>query len=146
MINHTLFVRREPETAKEKEVALGSSSRRLAKSLMCLSLMLASAAATADSAPVATQVVDLANKLNGVHPGSRAFHAKGIVMEGSFKASPEAARLSRTPLFSGRTIPVTVRFSDGNGMPNVADGSPAANPHGDQLVEVLPGRDRRGLS
>jgi catalase len=139
MINHTLFVRREPETAKEKEVALGSSSRRLAKSLMCLSLMLASAAATADSAPVATQVVDLANKLNGVHPGSRAFHAKGIVMEGSFKASPEAARLSRTPLFSGRTIPVTVRFSDGNGMPNVADGSPAANPHGMAIKYHLPG-------
>ena len=30
MINHALFVRREPETGKEKEVALGSYSRRLA--------------------------------------------------------------------------------------------------------------------
>jgi catalase len=139
MINHALFVRREPETGKEREVVLGSSSRRLAKSLMCVSLMLASAAATADSPPVATQVVDLANKLNGVHPGFRAFHAKGIVAEGSFKASSEAARLSRASLFSGRTIPVTVRFSDGNGMPNVADGSPAANPHGMAIKYHLPG-------
>jgi catalase len=106
---------------------------------MCVSLMLASAAATADSPPVATQVVDLANKLNGVHPGFRAFHAKGVVAEGSFKASPEAARLSRTPLFSGQTIPVTVRFSDGNGMPNVADGSPAANPHGMAIKYHLSG-------
>src|SRR3982074_3065755 len=73
----------------------------------------ASAVATADNPPVTTQVVDLANKLNGVHPGFRAFHAKGIVVEGSFKASSAAARLSGAPLFSGRAIPVTVRFSDG---------------------------------
>jgi catalase len=139
MINHALFVRREPEPGKEKEVALGSSARRLAKSLMCVSLLLASAAATADNPPVTTQVVDLANKLNGVHPGFRAFHAKGVVVEGSFKASSEAARLSRAPLFSGRTIQVTVRFSDGNGMPNVADGSPAANPHGMAIKYHLPG-------
>ena len=120
--------------------------------------LLASAAAIADDLPVATQIVDLAGKLNGPHPGFRAFHAKGIVVEGSFKASPEARRLSRATLFNGNAIPVTVRFSDGNGMPNVADGSPAANPHGlaikyhsarrrghrhgDQLAEVLPGRVR----
>src|SRR4029077_10764074 len=55
------------------------------------------------------------------------------------KASSEAARLSRAPLFSGRTIPVTVRFSDGNGMPNVADGSPAANPRGIAIKYHLPG-------
>jgi catalase len=71
--------------------------------------------------------------------GFRAFHAKGVVVEGSFKASSEAARLSGAPLFSGRTIPVTVRFSDGNGMPNVADGSPAANPHGMAIRYHLPG-------
>ena len=104
--------------------------RHLLKSVACASLLLASAMAAAEEPPVTTQVVDLAHKLNGVHPGFRAFHAKGVVVEGSFKASPEASRLSRATLFSGRTIPVTVRFSDGNGMPNVADGSPAANPHG----------------
>ena len=106
---------------------------------IALSLLLASAAATADDPPVTTQVVDLANKLNGVHPGFRAFHAKGVVVEGSFKASPEAARFSRAMLFNGHTIPVTVRFSDGNGMPNVADGSPAANPHGMAIKYHLPG-------
>src|SRR5215468_8555089 len=105
-----------------------------------LSLLLACAAATAADAPVTTQVVDLANKLSGgPHPGFRAFHAKGIVVEGSFKASPEARRLSRATLFDGRAIPVTVRFSDGNGMPNVPDGSPAANPHGMALKYHLPG-------
>ena len=106
---------------------LANAAKKIA---IAVSLLLASTAATADNPPVTTQTVDLANKLNGVHPGFRAFHAKGVVVEGSFKASPEASRLSRATLFSGRTIPVTVRFSDGNGMPNVADGSPAANPHG----------------
>src|SRR6266403_3549493 len=78
-------------------------------------LLLASAAAIADNAPLPTQIVDLANKVDGVHPGFRAFHAKGVIVEGTFKASSDAARLSRAPLFSGPTIPVTVRFSDGNG-------------------------------
>jgi catalase len=106
---------------------------------MATSLLLASVAAAADDPPVTTQIVDLANKLNGPHPGLRAFHAKGMVVEGSFKASPEAGRLSRATLFDGRTIPITVRFSDGNGMPNVADGSPAANPHGVAVKYHLPG-------
>ena len=114
-------------------------TRRVAKSLMCVSLLLPCATALAEGPPVTTQTVDLANKLNGMHPGFRAFHAKGVVVEGSFKASPEAAQLSRAILFSGRTIPVTVRFSDGNGMPNVADGSPAANPHGMAVKYHLPG-------
>src|SRR3984893_10026835 len=94
------------------------------KSLACASLLLASAVATADT-PLPTQIVDLANKTDGVHPGFRAFHAKGVVVEGTFKASAEAARLSSATLFNGSSIPVTARFSDGSGMPTVPDGSPA---------------------
>jgi catalase len=112
---------------------------KIAKNIgMALSPLLASAAVAADDPPVTTQIVDLANKLNGPHPGFRAFHAKGIVVEGSYKASPEAGRLSRATLFNGDTIPVTVRFSDGSGMPNVADGSPTANPHGMAIKYHLP--------
>jgi len=61
--------------------------------------------------PVSAQIVDAMNKLYGVHPGFRAVHAKGVVVEGSFKSSAEARRLSRAKLFSGHPIPVTVRFS-----------------------------------
>jgi catalase len=138
MINHPLFVLRKPEPGKEKEVVLGSCAKRLAKSLMCISVLLASAAATADDASVPTQIVDLANKVDGVHPGFRAFHAKGVVVEGSFKASAEAARLSRAALFNGSSIPVTARFSDGSGMPTVPDGSPAM-PRGIAIKYHLPG-------
>src|SRR5216683_5932982 len=123
--NHPLFARQERDPRKEKEVALRSSARRLVKSLTYVSLLLASAAAIAENPPLPTQIVDLANKVDGVHPGFRAFHAKGVVMEGTFKASPDAARLSRAALFNGSSIPVTARFSDGSGMPTVPDGSPA---------------------
>jgi catalase len=138
MINHPLSVRLEPELGKEKEVALGSCARRLAKSLMCGSLLLACTAALADNAPLPTQIVDLANKVDGVHPGFRAFHAKGVVVAGTFKASPEAARLSSATLFNGSSIPVTARFSDGAGVPTVPDGSPAM-PRGIAIKYHLPG-------
>jgi catalase len=138
MIHRALFLRREPEPGKEQEVARGACASRPAKSLVCVSLLLACAATIADTLPLPTQIVDLANKVDGVHPGFRAFHAKGVVVEGSFKASPEAARLSRAALFNGSTIAVTARFSDGSGMPNVPDGSPAM-PRGIAIKYRLPG-------
>ncbi len=115
-----------------------SCVRRTTKSLVCASLLLASAAATADNASVPTQIVDLANKVDGVHPGFRAFHAKGVVVEGTFKGSAEAAQLSRAILFNGSSIPVTARFSDGSGMPSVPDGAPAM-PRGIAIKYHLPG-------
>jgi catalase len=79
--------------------------------------------------PIEVQIVDALNKLYGVHPGFRANHAKGIVAEGTFKASADAATLSKAAIFDGSTIPVTIRFSDAGGVPNVADGSKGL-PHG----------------
>ena len=94
--------------------------------------------ALAQDQPLEEQLVNAMNKVFGVHPGFRANHAKGIVVEGSFKASPEAAGLSRAALFSGATIPVTVRFSDSTGVPNLPDGSENANPHGMAVKFHLP--------
>jgi Catalase len=59
-------------------------------------------------------------------------------VEGTFKASAEAARLSSATLFNGSSIPVTARFSDGSGMPGVPDGSPAM-PRGIAMKYHLPG-------
>jgi hypothetical protein len=71
------------------------------------------------------------SKLSGVHPGFRANHATGIVVAGSFEATPHAAQLSKAVLFSGLKIPATARFSD---VPNIEDGSVFANPwHGDRI-------------
>jgi catalase len=99
---------------------------------------IASPAVGAEDQPIEIQIVDAMNKLWGTHPGFRANHAKGMVVEGSFTASPGAAELSKAALFDGRAIPVTVRFSDSTGMPNVADGSRPAIPHGMSLKFHLP--------
>lgn len=97
-----------------------------------------SAVAWAQDATVEMQVVDAMNKLFGSHPGIRSNHAKGVVAEGSFKASPEAAKLSKAALFDGSIIPVTVRFSNATGVPDIPDGNPQANPHGMALKYHLP--------
>jgi catalase len=47
------------------------------------------------------QLLDAMSKLSGVHPGFRANHATGIVVAGSFEATPHAAQLSKAVLFSG---------------------------------------------
>jgi catalase len=92
----------------------------------------------ADDVPVETKLVDVMNKVFGQHPGFRANHAKGIVVEGSFTAAPEAATLSKAALFGGPPIPVTVRFSDATGLPDVPDGSPLAIPQGMSIKYRLP--------
>jgi catalase len=92
----------------------------------------------AEDPPVETQIVDALNKTFGAHAGYRANHAKGVVVEGSFKASPAAATLSRASLFDGSTIAVTVRFSDLTGVPTLPDGSDLANPHGMAIKYPLP--------
>src|SRR6476660_7811953 len=97
-----------------------------------------SGVAMADDQPLEVQIVDALNKAFGVHPGFRANHAKGIVTEGTFKAAPAAASLSKAAIFSGASIPITVRFSASTGIPDLPDGAPPANPHGMSIKYHLP--------
>ncbi len=76
------------------------------------------------------QLVDALNALFGVHPGFRATHAKGVICEGIFTPSATAASLSRAAHFRGEPTPVTVRFSDFTGIPNIPDTDPNASPRG----------------
>ncbi len=76
------------------------------------------------------QLVDALNNLFGVHPGFRATHAKGVICEGSFTPSPSAVSVSRAKHFQGEPTPVTVRFSDFTGIPNIPDTDPNASPRG----------------
>lgn len=57
----------------------------------------------------------------GPYPARRAAHAKGSFCEGSFTATPRAAELSRAAHLSGDPVPVTVRFSNGSGNPELPD-------------------------
>jgi catalase len=114
------------------------AAEKLRTGLIAFTLVAAIGPVGAQDATVETQLVDAMNKLFGAHPGFRANHAKGVVVTGSFKATPQAARLSKAVLFAGSTIPVTIRFSDATGVPNIADGSDLANPHGMAIKFHLP--------
>src|SRR4051812_24361337 len=94
---------------------------------------------SSDNPKLDAEIVDALYKRYGVHPGFRSNHAKGIVMEGKFDPTPQAAELSRSPILAGATIPVTVRFSDAGGMPDLHDASPAARPYGMSIKFHLPG-------
>lgn len=89
------------------------------------------------STPV--QLVDALNGVFGVHPGARAVHAKGVVLEGTFKASSSAASISKAAhLQKNVSVPVTVRFSDFAGVPNIPDADGHASPHGLAIKFTLP--------
>lgn len=107
---------------------LRASLRITALLVVCASLAMQSA--MAQSASVPQQTVDTLNKIWGVHPGYRANHAKGRVVEGTFTPSGDGPALSTAALFKGKSTPVTVRFSDSGGLPTLPDGAAAANPHG----------------
>jgi len=103
---------------------------RIAAALLAGCLAMTSAGAWAEDASTAEQVVAVMNKLWGSHAGKRANHAKGVVLSGVFAPTPESKALSKAAVFSGAQLPVTVRFSDSTGIPNLPDGDPNANPHG----------------
>ena len=70
-----------------------------ALTLTLLLLMPASAYAQNDTNQPFTpaQLVDALNAVFGKQTDNRAVHAKGVVLEGKFTPSPEAASLSKAP-------------------------------------------------
>ena len=87
---------------------------------------------------LAEQVVDAINDISGAHEGHRAAHAKGTLLRGTF--TPTNAGLSTAAHLQSEPVPVTARFSNGGGDPDIPDyaqGGPRAR------REVLsPGRGR----
>jgi catalase len=74
---------------------------------------------------LAEQLLDAFDQLQGLHPGFRPAHAKGLMCSGTFAPSPEAAKLTHAPHASRPSTPVTVRYSDSTGLPNIPDNDPA---------------------
>jgi len=85
------------------------------------------------------QVVDALNAVFGVHPGFRAAHAKGVVCRGTFRPAATAASLSCAGHFQTTAVPVTVRFSNSTGVPNIPDFDPHATPKGMAVKFHVPG-------
>ena len=91
-----------------------------------------------DNGNVAVKLVDTLTELaQGPHKGFRSNHAKGAIVSGSFTPSAEAKNYSTAPHFS-QTVPVTVRFSNATGVPNLPDADPHARPNGMAIRFTLP--------
>jgi catalase len=111
-----------------------NSSYRISRTAALLLGMAAGASASvaggADGAHESpAQLVDALHSAFGDHH-ARAVHAKGIILEGNFAPAPEARGLSKASLFGGPSVPVTVRFSDFTGIPDIPDTADGANPRG----------------
>jgi catalase len=111
-------------------------------------LIASTCAAGADSgtAPTVTpgEVVNSLEGTFGVHAGQRRNHIKGTCASGEFVGTAAAAALSRSPQFSGVTVPAIVRFSLAGGNPNVADSARSA--HGMAIEFELPGGSKQHMT
>jgi catalase len=76
-----------------------------------------------------TRLVDDFHAAFGKHH-ARANHAKGVILEGSFVPTDDASALSKAAVFAGPSVPVTIRFSDFGGIPDIPDNIGEANPRG----------------
>ena len=102
-------------------------------------LLWAPAAAVAQAKSLPEQIADVMVQLNGgVHPGFRFAHAKGLVLTGTFTPAPSARTISKAGHLTGGPVPVTVRLSDGTGLPEVSDANPNASPRGIAIRFTLP--------
>jgi catalase len=87
--------------------------------------------------PQDERIVALANdllpqfdRLFGLHPGFRPAHAKGLMLTGTFRPAPKAQSLTRAPHILRESTPVTARFSNSTGLPQIPDNVADANPRG----------------
>lgn len=102
-------------------------------SVMALPPMFSQAAEPEVTAP---QVVQALEGTFGVHQGERRNHTKGTCASGEFIGTAEAAKYSRSALFSGKAVAVVARFSLAGGNPHAPD--VAKSPRGMALQFKLP--------
>jgi catalase len=100
--------------------------------IYCLAGMALSAGTTQAQSlqEISRQIAELMSQGASGKAHERYVHAKGIVCQGTFQASPGASAISRASHLQGATVNVTVRFSDGAPDIAVADNSPDASPRG----------------
>ena len=121
-------------------MALSSNVIKQCALLSSLALFSLSSAMADDhtNKPVVEQLVDTLSTIAGPHPGIRKNHAKGIVVSGEFTPSPDVATVSNAVHFESPATPVTVRFSNTTGIPDIADNNPSSFPKGIAIRFHLP--------
>ena len=67
------------------------------------------------------RLTDGFEQVDGLHPGFRRNHAKGVGVSGFFESNGNGVRLSKAAAFRPGRVPVIGRFSLGGGQPYAAD-------------------------
>jgi catalase len=67
------------------------------------------------------RLTDAFEQVDGVHPGFRRNHAKGVGVSGFFDSNGNGIRLSTAAVFLPGQVPVIGRFSLGGGNPHAAE-------------------------
>ena len=67
------------------------------------------------------RIIDRFEQFNGIHPGFRRNHAKGVCIAGSFDSNGNGAALSKAVVFQRGSTPVIGRFAVAVGKPFVPD-------------------------
>ena len=88
---------------------------------VCIAIVLASLCNSALSQADPIQMVDAFEATNGKFDGYRRSGAKGLCAMGEFISNADARSLSTASVFSGKTVPVIVRFSVGGANPKAPD-------------------------
>jgi len=114
--------------------------RKSARNILLGALLASSAvpALAADTQPKPQVMVDALHSAFGDNH-SRAVHAKGIIVTGTFVPDPAAHKISKAKLFTAGNIPVIVRFSNFTGIPTIPDNIGDANPRGFAVKFMAPG-------
>lgn len=69
----------------------------------------------------AGRMIDTFQQVNGLHPGFRRNHSKGVCVTGHFEGNGNGARLSRAAVFEKGRVPVIGRFAVAIGVPYMPD-------------------------
>jgi catalase len=117
---------------------MGKSTQRLLLIALLGSPVIAAPALAADVQPKPQAMVDAMHAAFGDNH-SRAVHAKGIIVTGTFAPDPAAQKLSKANLFAAGQIPVIARFSNFTGIPTIPDNIGDANPRGFAVKFLPPG-------
>jgi catalase len=90
-----------------------------------------------DDTALARATLDETSGVMGSVPGHRVTHTKGVLLTGTFTATPQAKALTRAVHMQGDPVRVTVRFSNGSGNPRSSDAA-VNDPRGMAVKFYLP--------
>jgi catalase len=90
-----------------------------------------------DKTALAKELIETVARVLGSQPGCRVTHEDGIVLTGTFTATPRARELTRAAHMQGDPVRVTVRFSNGFPDPTLVD-AVENNPRGMAVKFYLP--------